>query len=284
MQDRSGATSWEYIRDLFRPDDRLAVVIKHENKSGVFQRIATAELVAAPRFQAWLRFENAHGGNIYVGMNPLKPDARGRTKQEIDIVRHVFLDLDRNGSQILSQIQNDPNLPKLSYVVNTSIGKYQVIWSVEGFSAEAAERLQRAMALAYDADRAATDVARVLRIPGFNNWKYDPPYRVTAQKLSETVCIPSDFHVELRAEPLPWLQSASERPQLKPNHVSQSERDWAETLSRLENNEKPAAVQDWLRNKRQDKPNPDFYAALTVRKALAELERRRSPGMSIEHC
>jgi len=41
-------------------------------------------------------------------------------------------------------------------------------------------------------------------------------------------------------------------------------------------------VKEWLKRKRQDKPNPDFYAALTVRKAVAELERRRGTSLSVE--
>lgn len=281
---RADITSWEYVREIFCPGDRLAVVIKQENRSGPLQRIATAGQVAAPRFQAWLRFENAHGGNIYVGMNPLKPDARGRTKQDIAVVRHVYLDLDTNGSETLARIQTDTNLPKPSYVLNTSRGKYQVIWRVEGFAPEAAERLQRVMAIAYGADRAATDVTRVLRIPGFNNHKYDPPFRVIGQRQSEAIYAPRYFDVELVPRNLDPSRRTDARPPLKRVHFSQSERDWAETLSRLEHNEDPADVHEWLRQKRQDKPNPDFYAALTVRKAVAELERRRAAGFSIERC
>src|SRR5437762_11799448 len=74
-------TSWEYIKDNFEPSDRLAVVIKRRQNE-IVQRLATAEQLAGPRFQAWLRFENARGGNVYLSMNPLKPDARGRTKRD----------------------------------------------------------------------------------------------------------------------------------------------------------------------------------------------------------
>ena len=221
---------------------------------------------------------------IYVAMNPLKPDARGRTKQDIAVVRHVYLDLDTDGSETLVRIQTDAKMPKPNYVLNTSRGKYQVIWRVEGFAADGAERLHRAMAIAYGADRAATDVTRVLRIPGFNNHKYNPPFRVVGHRQSEAIYTPRDFDVELLPTGLDPSKPAVVHPPLKRVHFSQSERDWAETLSRLERNENPAAVQDWLRTKRQDKGNPDFYAALTVRKALAELERRRSASMSIERC
>src|SRR5213082_851113 len=62
---RRTITSWEYIKDNFEPSDRLAVVIKRRQKDEIVQRLATAERLAGPRFQAWLRFENAaHGGDV----------------------------------------------------------------------------------------------------------------------------------------------------------------------------------------------------------------------------
>src|SRR2546426_8934992 len=107
---RRTITSREYIKDSFEPCDRLAVVIKRRQKDEIVQRLATAEQLAGPRFQAWLRFENARGGNVYLSMNTLKPDARGRTKQDIAMVRHLYLDLDHNGAQALAAILDDRRL------------------------------------------------------------------------------------------------------------------------------------------------------------------------------
>jgi RepB DNA-primase from phage plasmid len=279
-------TSWEYIEDNFHPGDRLAVVIKRQQKNELVQRLATAEQLAGPRFQAWLRFENARGGDVYLSMNPLKPDARGRTKQDIAMVRHLYLDLDLYGSHALAAILGDPRLPEPSYVLDTSQGKHQVVWKVHGFTAENAERLQRTLAIAHGADRAATDVTRVLRIPGFYNQKYDPPFQVTAEKLSAAIYSPTDFRIEPRTEWLPESRTAipPSRVQRSRCEISQSERDWAETISRLQHGESPAAVEAWLEHKRQDKPDPVYYAALTVRKAVAELERRRAPPLAVDLC
>jgi RepB DNA-primase N-terminal domain len=282
---KQAITSTEYIKDNFHPGDRLAVVIKRQQKNELVQRLATAEQLAGPRFQAWLKFENTRG-DVYLSMNPLKPDARGRTKQDIAMVRHLYLDLDLYGSQALAAILDDPRLPKPSYVLDTSPGKHQVIWKVTGFTPENAERLQRAMAMAHGADRAATDVTRVLRIPGLRNRKYNPPFQVTAQKLSPAIYSPRDFRIEPQTEWLPESRTAipSSRGQRSQCEISQSERDWAETLARLEHGEHPAAVQAWLERKRQDKYNPVYYAALTVRKAVAELERRRAPPLAVDLC
>ncbi len=279
----NSVTSWRYINDNFEPMDRLAVVIKYQQRHDLIQRLVTAGELAGPRYQAWLRFQNARGGNVYVSMNPLKPDARARTKQDIAMVRHLYLDLDHDGSNALAGLLNDRRLPKPSYVLNTSPGKHQVVWKVSGFTPEQAEGLQRAMVVAHGADRAATDVTRVLRIPGFYNRKYDPPCQVTAEKLSDGANFPSDFRIEPQGEGLQYSRSTADpRPPVRQGTVSQSERDWAETLSRLEQGEPPAAVQAWLRQKRQDKSDPVYYAALTVRKAVAELDRRRTASIEAE--
>ncbi len=281
-QPKKSVTSWEYIHDNFEPSDRLAIVIKREWGKRLVQRIASADEIAASRFQAWMKSENLQGGEIYLGMNPLKADARGRTKQDIAVVRHVYLDLDSNGNEALAAILSDQDLPRPSYVLNTSTGKYQVIWKVTGFSIEQAERLQRAMACSHGADRAATDVTRVLRIPGFQNCKYRPAFQVTAERVAEGVRTPNEFCIDLSIEAIPSTPAPGSRTPLPQGRNSQSERDWAETLRRLERGEDPVAVRAWLEKTRQDKPNPGFYAALTVRKAVARLERRSIAGPSLE--
>ena len=75
-------TSWDYIKENYEADDRLAVVIKHASGQ-VIQRIGTAERIAAPEFQRWLRFENVRGGNVYLSVNALKPGATGRTHNDV---------------------------------------------------------------------------------------------------------------------------------------------------------------------------------------------------------
>jgi len=284
MQSRS-ITSWGYINDNFEPTDRLAVVINHQQRHDLIQRLVTAGQLAGPRYQAWLRFQNACcGGDVYVSMNPLKPDAHSRTKADIALVRHLYLDLDHDGAKALAGILGDSRLPTPSYLLNTSPGRHQVVWQVSGFTPAYAEGVQRAMAAAHGADRAATDVTRVLRIPGLFNRKYAPPHQVTAERLSEAISFPSDFRIEPQAEPaLPSRHSVG---QMRSRHgpITQSERDWAETLHRLYQGESPASVQAWLAAKRQDKANPASYAALTVSKAVRELERRREAGHTVELC
>lgn len=274
-------TASDYINDNFNPQDRLAVVMKFREGGALVQRVATAERIASPRFQAWLSHMNARGANIYVGMNDLKPGAIQRTKENIATIRHLYLDLDENGPQVLQAVLADNRLPKPSYVLSTSPEKYQIIWKVAGFSASQAESSMRSMAACHGADRAATDISRVLRIPGFYNRKYDLPFKVTAERLSNAVHKLSDFSIDLYMAAGSGAQPTAHRT-VTPDRISQSERDWAETLRRLSRGENPALVRAALEQKRQDKRNPADYAARTVNRAVAELERRRLPQPALE--
>ena len=74
-------------------------------------------------------------------MNPIKDGAYSRTKDNIQSIRHVYLDLDRNGDQALEAIRNSAEVPAPNFVLDTSPGKHQVVWKVSGFSQDEAESL-----------------------------------------------------------------------------------------------------------------------------------------------
>lgn len=101
----------------------------------------SAAEAASLGIERYLRYENANGADIYISMNTLKPEAKGRTKADIAAVRHLYPDLDQDGDARLQQIRETPSLPKPSYVLDTSPGKHQVIWKVEGLTVEQASKL-----------------------------------------------------------------------------------------------------------------------------------------------
>jgi hypothetical protein len=275
-----------YIRSNFRPTDRLAVVLVNSQTDSVIQRIATADKIAAPDFQAWLRHQNAQRYEVYISMNTLRSGARGRTKEEIAAIRHVYLDIDKNGDKALQAIFRREDLPVPSFTVNTSPNKWQVIWKVEDFDKDQAEELQRALARDTGADRAATDYTRVLRLPGFYNHKYDRPYVIRLEPHampSAGVYRPEHFP---KYPQVGRHEPALNRPSQK--HVvgalSQSERDWAFAKRALARGEPEDMVIAAIANyRRYDKHNPEYYADLTVRKAAQALKEQpsqeRTPGI-----
>jgi hypothetical protein len=274
-------TSADYIRANFQPSDRIAVLLRNAERRETVQRISTTEKIAANPFQDWLRYKNAKEGfDIYVGMNTLKPTARTRTKDDVVAIRHLYVDLDHQGSTSLSMIENSSLVPPPNYVLNTSPDKFQAIWRVEDMELGEAETLLHAMAREFDADKAATDAARVLRIPGFLNKKYDQDFLVSARFQTDQVYHSRDF--KLRTESLEsdrWnIHSAPPRSGLaKTRPVSQSERDWAYVKKALANGADPEELISQLAESRAaDKSNPQYYARLTVKKAVADFRTHRA--------
>src|SRR5690349_14974550 len=125
--------------------------------------------MVAPDFQAWLHEQNARHYDVYISMNALKPEATGRTKQDIAAIRHLYLDFDVNGTNAVQALLKRKDLPAPNFLLSTSPDKWQAVWKVEGFGKPQAECLQRAIARETGADIAATDCARVLRLPGLYN-------------------------------------------------------------------------------------------------------------------
>src|SRR5580693_5972962 len=106
MPKQASPTASEYISYNFKPSDRIAILVLNRNLGETTQRITTAQKAASPEFQAWLRYKNANGADIYVGMNPLKQDSSTRTKGDIEKISHLYLDLDHGGTASLEALQN----------------------------------------------------------------------------------------------------------------------------------------------------------------------------------
>src|SRR3981081_1561427 len=121
----------EYILDNFEEADRIAILVLNRDFGETIQRITSAQKASSPEFQAWLRYKNANGSDIYMGMNPLRQDASTRTKEDIESIRHVYLDLDDGGPEALKSVENSSAVPKPNYVLTSSPGKFQVVWKVE---------------------------------------------------------------------------------------------------------------------------------------------------------
>jgi hypothetical protein len=276
----------EYIRSNFRPDDRLAIVLLNKRSSVPITRVSTAERIASDEYQAWLRYMNAQRFEIYVSMNNLHPEARGRFKSDIAEIRHIYLDFDKNGGEAIAAMRAKEDMPPPNHILTSSPGKFQVVWRVEGFRKDEAEQLMRGMTRSMGADVAATDCARVLRIPGFYNHKYESPHFIDVENVSDEIYRPAQFP-EFPTDGLSSLNSENMN-SVKGSHknstegLSQSERDWAFALRSLARGEEPADVVRAIEVYRSDKPNPAYYAQITVQKAQAVLSRMNYPVSGCE--
>ena len=264
-----------YIRAHYEPDDRLCVaLIRREDGHAVIrQKFAEARAICSPKYQAHLRAANAHGADVYLSVNTIQAGARNRTKADIHQVRHLFVDIDERGPEVVKAILAS-DLPKPSAVIESSKDRFQVLWSVDGFSKDQAEAAVRNIARRFGADEAVWDCARVLRVPGFRNTKREEPFyaRLVTGERSAHVLTPKDFPAFPALERTVVAKKVSAA-----GGRSQSEKDWAYALRSLERGVSPAVIAADIEAFRiRNKQDPHRYAERTVEKAAQVYERNRS--------
>jgi hypothetical protein len=291
------AMARDYVNANFDADDWLAVVAVNRKSGEIVQRISPARNIVSPEYQRWLRYLNATGSDVYVSLNTFKEHARGRTKEDLQEIRHLYLDLDKDAARKLEAIRQDHALPPPNYVLNTSPGKYQVIWRVEGIDQDQAEAMLRALAQRFGGDPAATDSTRVFRLPGFNNKKYPEDFRVTASREASAAELyrAEDFNVSGRDSERagPPAASPGQNRALSQEHNSQSEKDWRYAIRKLKMGESPEQIiRDMATYRSKDrydkndatkivapaKAKPYYYAEQTVTKAMASLGMTKLPA------
>jgi hypothetical protein len=287
-----------FLTSCFAPCETIALLLRREDTPRPQQRVVTLEQVLAPRYMAWLTFENDNGANIYVSANPLRPGSRKRTKECIASVRHIYIDIDTDGDARLAALRASNAVPAPTAIISTSPGKYQALWRVAGFDFEHQEQTLKLIAQAFGGDPACTDRNRVLRIPGFYNRKYSPAHRVAVEYPADTTYGSADFRLDTvtGSSVLPLRGNARKSPAGKHSY---SEDDWAWVCARLTHGQDAAKLTHELIVRRSDKADPVYYAQRTVDVASAclwlgsgipiddvstMLEVRRRFEISATHC
>lgn len=234
----------EYVLALHSPEDRVAVLLRNRVRGQTMQRILAAEAIASPPFLYWLVEQNAIGADVFLGMNPIKEHSYNRTKENIREVRHVYLDLDESASTSLQAIRTSGDIPTPNVVLDTSPDKHQVIWQVEGLDQDRAESLLHSLATAFRGDPAATDISRVLRVPGFANRKYNEQFLVRAVQETNQVYHLRDFASYDDSPDAPRHLEGDHGParRMPPGHRSQSEADWAYAKRALARGDNPEDI------------------------------------------
>ncbi|MDR3402971.1 MAG: RepB family DNA primase [Chthoniobacter sp.] len=259
-----------FLTRCFASSETIALLIRREDAPRPQQRVVTLEQVLAPRYMAWLTFENDNGANIYVSANPLRTGSRKRTKECIASVRHLYIDIDDDGNARLAVLRASDRVPTPTAILSTSPGKYQALWRVAGFDFEHQEQTLKLIAQAFGGDPSCTDRNRVLRIPGFYNRKYSPAHRVAVEYPADATYGPADFRLDelVSSSVLSLRGNAWKSPAQKQSH---SEDDWAWVLSELAHGENAARLTHELALRRSDKGGPFYYAMRTVDVASARL-------------
>jgi hypothetical protein len=291
-------TAHQFLTRCFHPGETIALLLRKDSPASTTQRIVTLEQATASRYLAWLRYENHNGANVYVAANPLRSGSRKRTKDCIEEVRYLYLDIDVDGDNRIAALIESEAVPVPTVILSTSPKKYQVLWRVEGFDFDQQENTLKSLAIAFGGDSACTDRNRVLRVPGFRNCKYNPAHLVTVEYPSYSTYRPTDFRLDDSVLDSA-LQSCRDARNYTTGKNTHSEQDWAWVVQQLSLGEDAAKLTLALASRRSDKPNPLYYAQRTIDIAsarlsllegvaiedvIAMLERRRSAELPPSLC
>lgn len=127
--------------------------------------------------------------HLYFGVNPAisrKGDNKRATLGEIAAINCVYADFDTHDHTKLDVLEHIWSLYPPPSVIVDSGGGYHVYWLLrepykltDDVTRQRARSIQRDWVKLVDADPAACDLNRVLRVPGSKNFKYFPPRDVT---------------------------------------------------------------------------------------------------------
>jgi len=208
-------TYQNYFRALYAPDDVVALVFINPEGSVQHTFVEASRAETREFFDKLVSLNQTF--NIYAGMNPFKPElvgqSKGRTKDNVAEVKRLYVDADKDGAQAVENILKSGKVPQPTVVLESSPGKFQLVWNVDGFTRETAEPLMSAMAAEFHTDPAVADTARVLRVPGFRNLKYVDAPEVKLVRIDLNARYDqSAFRVEFKADEKTEAAPKQERP------------------------------------------------------------------------
>jgi uncharacterized protein DUF3631/DNA primase RepB-like protein len=113
----------------------------------------------------WLRRQSKYGAGIFVCPN--QTDSQGRKRENIVGIRAISVDLD--GGVPLEPVQKCELTPHV--IVETSPGRWQAHWRVEGVGLGEFEGIVRGIAKRFGGDANIAELAHCARLPGFDHCK-----------------------------------------------------------------------------------------------------------------
>src|SRR5262245_9825104 len=122
-----------FLGTAFEPEDWVALFLKSYETGQVAQRVGPLSWTVSPPCQSWLRAMNARRFNVYVSVNAIVAGRRARTRNAIGSVRHVFLEADHDGDEVLSAVCARSDIPAPSYVLHSSPGRLHLFWRATRF-------------------------------------------------------------------------------------------------------------------------------------------------------
>jgi putative DNA primase/helicase len=126
---------------------------------------------------ATLKLLNSQGAGVFVAVNVT--DGKGRKKENIARVRAIFVDLDGAPLDPVVKYRLKPHI-----ITETSPSRWHAYWRVDGLPLEEFTTVQKAFATHFNGDPSVCDLARVMRLPGFEHRKRAEPFHSTIKTIT----------------------------------------------------------------------------------------------------
>lgn len=206
-----------YLRLLFEPGDWFDIKLihqtrkykdkhKHKHKHGVLRaetidNFMTLENALDQQTVTRLAARQDEGWNVYVSMNAFTNGLSSRKEKDVAAIRSVYVEFDENTQAGLDRIDADIEagiVPQNDFLIISSVGKAYVEWRVKDFTVPQQKALNKALQERYGSDPQSVDAARVLRLPGTRNLKYEPNPIVVINNEGDHSerFTPADFKIE----------------------------------------------------------------------------------------
>jgi len=281
-----------YISLLYHNTDRVALCLI--NGQAVQHRFLAVKDIG--KFIPFLQAMNCQGWNIYITPSVMKTGALRRTKVNFMSEQDVIY-IDADDKQVMEEVRSKYPYPTL--VVKTSVGHYQIYWKLqEKISVDDQESLMRRIARNVGSDIGATDVSRILRLPGFWNKKpnkdntvevvFTRDERTPYKRFLEVVTV--SLPQSVRTNVVSHSQGCG-RVQKRDRYISDIVgRDGEKLVFPSKSEEDWYLVNEWLRQgvprgecverlkerRAGEKKNIDYYANKTLENALKKLLSRKA--------
>ena len=160
-----------FLETIFSAED--IIELRPLPGAGQSQWVTLATVAEALEKLAVVFNDEARRTHAYFGANPRKT-AGGSTLDGVLFARCLFADFDGGTSVEQAKIRiTDANLPAPTAIVETGNGCH-AWWRLSEpiTDAKTFTQLQKSLAARLGSDKAVVDFPRIMRLPGFINWKY----------------------------------------------------------------------------------------------------------------
>lgn len=278
-----------YTSSLYdTPADRVALCLI--NGQAVQHRFTAVRDIG--KFIPFLKAQNCQGWNIYITPSILKAGAGSRTKDSFMPEQDIIY-VDADNKRAMEKVRAKYPYPTL--VVKTSIGHYHIYWKLdEKISVEEQEGSMKLLAKDIGADPAATDVSRVLRLPGF--WHKGKDNTVDIVFSRDRKASYKSFPSVLTRSAIPIIPTNCTRSGIGAGGVQKRDiyvsdiigRDGEKLVFPSKSEEDWYLVNEWLRQgvgrdecieriktrRAGEKKDINYYAKKTLENALKKLDRK----------